>query len=287
MDEILDPMHFPAMETPEVPHGIVSRSGPSSPIGTLRFGGRLHRTGGTGFAKFRVYGMYALVLVTGEGAGRYRDDRGNDRRVTAGDLIIVFPDVPHQYGPESGDVWEEVHVTFDGAAFEGWRAHGLDPAHPVWSLPSHEDWAARISELWQMPVATRSESCAAASAIHLLIADALAVRPDDANDTPWLEAACQALGDGMGAPSMVEIAKQAGLGYETFRKTFKSVTGESPARYRMRMRLAQAQLMLQRPDLSLEMIANALDFCDAFHLSKAFKSHYGISPSQERRRSTK
>ncbi|MES2569418.1 MAG: AraC family transcriptional regulator, partial [Verrucomicrobiota bacterium] len=208
----------------------------------------------------------------------------NDRRVSAGDLIVVFPDRGHQYGPEPGDIWDEVFLSFDGAAFEGWRALGLDPAHPVWRLEGGEDWSKRFFHILKMPVTSRPEACAAANAIHLLIADALAARPSASSSLDWLESTCQALSGGMGAPSLQEIARNAGLGYETFRKTFRMATGESPARYRRHMRLAQAALMMQRADLSLEMIATALDFCDAFHLSKAFKLQYGISPAEHRRK---
>ncbi|MDB6079583.1 MAG: hypothetical protein JWO82_3330 [Akkermansiaceae bacterium] len=275
-------MYFLAMISHEELAGIVSFSGPSTPIGRVRFGGHLQGVGGTGFSHFRTYGMYALVLLAGRGAGRFRDQRGNDRRVGAGDLIVVFPDVPHQYGPEAGDVWEEIFIAFDGAAFEGWRAHGLDPALPVWPVEPLEGWARRFSAILTQPVTTRPEACAAAGAVHLLIAEALAARPPDTSTHDWLDAARQALSRGAGAPTLPEIATRAGLGYETFRKTFKAATGESPARYRRRMRLAQAMLMLQRADLSLEMIARALDFCDAFHLSKAFKAQYGHSPAAAR-----
>jgi AraC-like DNA-binding protein len=283
MDALAFRMYFLAMSSDEELAGIVSFSSPSTPIGRVRFGGHLQGVGGTGFSHFRTYGMYALVLLTGNGAGRFRDQRGNNRRVRAGDLIVVFPDVPHQYGPEGGDVWEEIFIAFDGAAFEGWRSRGLDPALPVWPVDPVDDWARRFSGILTLPVATRPEACAAASAVHLLIADALAVRPPDTASRDWLEPAKQALGRGAGAPTLPEIATQAGLGYETFRKSFKTITGESPARYRRRMRLAQAELMLHRADLSLEMIARALDFCDAFHLSKAFKAQYGHSPAALRR----
>jgi len=264
--------------------GIVCFPGFSTPIGTVRFGGQLHGTLGTGFTHYRVHGMFALVLLLGEGAGRYRDKLGSDRRVGAGDLIVVFPEVPHQYGPEAGDVWHEVFLSFDGAAFEGWRAQGLDPAHPVWSLPEPEEWEERFFEILQMPKTSIPETCAAASAIHRLLADSLTAKPPSASRLDWIEPACHALSAGAGAPGLPEIARKVGLGYETFRKTFKTATGESPARYRRRMRLAQAELMLQRADLSLEMIAGALDFCDAFHLSKAFKQQYGVSPAETRRR---
>lgn len=268
------------MRQPSILPGIVSLAGPSLPIGSLQFGGRLRGTSGTGFSQFRVYGMYALVLLL-DGGGRYRDRRGVDRRLNAGDLVVVFPELPHQYGPESGDSWDEVFIAFNGAAFEGWRAHGMDPAHPVWSLPDADYWALRFYEILQLPVlSSLSKSCAATAALHALIADTLAARP--AGEEDWLESARQVLGGGAGAPDIHQTAAGAGMGYETFRKAFKAATGEPPALFRRRQRLAQAALMLQRADLSLEMIAASLGFCDAFHLSKAFKQEHGRSPAAYR-----
>lgn len=279
MDGLVFAMQDLGVDAQQEVSGIVSLGGPSTPLGSVKFGGSLSGSSGTGFTRYRVYGMYALVLLR-QGGGRYRDRRGADRRLKAGDLIVVFPELPHQYGPEAGDVWDEVFLSFEGAAFEGWRAHGLDPAHPVWSLHPQETWARRFSEVLELPVATLPESCTAASAVHRLIADALASRPAAAED--WLEPARQALSGGAGAPSLQDIAANAGLGYETFRKAFKAATGEAPARYRRRQRLAQASLMMQRADLSLEMIAGALGFCDAFHLSKVFKQEHGVSPAAHR-----
>lgn len=272
------------MERAEKRERIVSIAELPTPIGMMRYGGRLQGTRGTGFSSYRTYGLFALVLILEGGSGRYRDALGHDRRLSAGDVIVVFPDLPHQYGPEGDDVWDEVHISFEGAAFEGWRAHGLDPASPVWPLADTEDWPERFYDILRMPITNRPEASAAAGAIHLLIADLLAAKCAASSPHDWLENACQALSGGMGAPSVQEIAQNARLGYETFRKTFKAATGESPARYRRRMRLAQAALMLRRSDLSLDMIAGALDFCDAFHLSKAFKLHYGISPAEQRKK---
>ena len=74
------------------------------------------------------------------------------------------------------------------------------------------------------------------------------------------------------------------MSLERFRKAFKTATGESPAVFRRRRRLEQAALMLQRPDLKLDLIARSLGFYDAFHLSKAFKAETGDSPEAFRRR---
>lgn len=257
--------------------GILSFCDANSPIGSRIYGGHLRDIGGTGFSRFRIYGMYALILLLGSSRGRFKDKLGTNRRIEAGDLIVVFPDMPHQYGPEPGDSWEEVFIAFEGAAFEGWTAHGLDPAHPVWKLDPLSEWSHRFFELLT-PAASGTDSCRIAAAIHCLIADAIAAKSTTASGPPWLETVCQALAAGAAAPSLVETARMSGLGYESFRKAFKSATGESPVRFRSRMRISQAKMLLQRTDLSLEAIAHSLGYCDAFHLSKAFKKETGSSP---------
>lgn len=276
MDAADNRMYFLVMRDHPFPAAIIPLAGPQTPVGNAQFGGRLKGTQGTGFAQYRVYGMYALVFLL-NGGGRYRDRRGVDRRLSAGDLLVVFPEHPHQYGPEAGDDWDEVFIAFKGAAFEGWRAHGLDPVNPVWSLSGPDVWTRRFFDILRMPHASRTESTAVAAAIHQLIADALARRPVTRED--WLENACQLLSGGADAPDIPAIAAAVGMSHERFRKVFKSAAGESPSTYRRRRRLAQASLMLHRSDLKLDMIAESLGFCDGFHLSKAFKAEYGHSPS--------
>jgi AraC-like DNA-binding protein len=280
MDALESRMYFPVMRQQAPPSGIVPLSGPHNPIGNAEFGGRLRGTAGTGFSQFRVYGMYALVLLL-EGGGRYRDRRGMDRRLSPGDLVVVFPEHPHQYGPEAGDDWDEVFIAFKGPAFEGWRTHGLDPSQPVWKLEAPRESARRFFEILRMPTASLAQSTAIATAIHRLLADLLAQRPVARED--WLEKARQLLAGGNDSPTPQEIARTFGMSHDHFRKTFKASTGESPSSFRRRRRLAQAALMLQRSDLKLEMIADSLGFCDGFHLSKAFKSEYGQSPAEFRR----
>jgi|LakMenE18May11ns_1017448.scaffolds.fasta_scaffold9788278_2 AraC-like DNA-binding protein len=280
MDVLGFGMYFPVMAKDDLPSGIIPLAGPPNPIGNAEFGGHLRGTTGTGFSQFRVYGMYALVLLLG-GGGRYRDRRGTDRRLAPGDLVVVFPEYPHQYGPESGDDWDEVFIAFKGAAFEGWRSHGLDPSHPVWRVDSLPTMTWRFFEILRMPTSSLEDSTAVATAIHCLIANLLAQRPLARED--WLEKSKQLLGGGNDTPTPQEIAGTLGMSHDHFRKTFKAATGESPSSFRRRRRLAQAALMLQRSDLKLDMIAESLGFCDGFHLSKAFKSEYGQSPAMFRR----
>lgn len=280
MDALDIGMYFPVMRLPTFPSGIIPLAGPAGPMGRVEFGGRLCGTTGTGFNQFRVYGMYALVLLL-DGGGRYRDRFGVDRRLSPGDLFVVFPDHAHQYGPEAGEHWDEVFIAFKGAAFEAWRSHGLSPSHPIWRTDPPQTTARRMFEILRMPSATLTESTAMAAAIHQLIADLVERRPNGREE--WLEKAGHLLNGGSTSPTPPEIARMLGMSHDHFRKVFKKATGESPAAFRRRGRLAQAALMLQRTDLTLDMIAGCLGFCDGFHLSKAFKSEYGQSPADYRK----
>lgn len=279
MDALDISMYFPGMRMPAIEPGIIPLSGPPSPIGKAEFGGRLCGTTGTGFSQFRVYGMYALVLLL-DGGGRYRDRRGLDLRLSPGDLLIVFPEHAHQYGPEAGEHWDEMFIAFKGAAFEGWRSHGLDPSHPVRKIDSPQIIARRMSGVLKMPSTTLEESTAIAAAIHQLIADVLARHAPGREDR--MEKARQLLGGGSESPTPLEVAGMLGMSHDYFRKTFREATGESPSSFRRKRRLAQAALMLQRSDLKLDMIAESLGFCDGFHLSKAFKKEFGKSPADFR-----
>jgi hypothetical protein len=72
------------------------------------------------------------------GSGNYRDARGIDVPLRAGDVILVFPEVAHSYGPEPGGIWNELYVCFRGPVFESWRVAELfDVRNPVfhWKAP--------------------------------------------------------------------------------------------------------------------------------------------------------
>ncbi|MHC4872238.1 MAG: helix-turn-helix domain-containing protein [Planctomycetota bacterium] len=83
--------------------------------------------------------------------------------------------------------------------------------------------------------------------------------------------------------SVVEIAKQVNLERSYFSRYFKKVLKEPPLKYLNRRRIELSLGMLRNEDLTLDTIAWNLGFCDAFHFSRAFKAHAGISPSQYRK----
>ena len=62
-------------------------------------------------------------------------------------------------------------------------------------------------------------------------------------------------------------------------KVFKDSTGASPINYLIQIRLKKAHQILTTQELTVKEVAKAVGYEDAYHFSKSFKKHFGISPS--------
>ena len=81
-----------------------------------------------------------------------------------------------------------------------------------------------------------------------------------------------------------EAAAANYVSVKTLRSAFVRRFGKTFCQYQMDGKLSRVCTLLRdRPDIKLGAIASELGFCDEFHLSKAFKRVYGISPSEYRR----
>lgn len=83
--------------------------------------------------------------------------------------------------------------------------------------------------------------------------------------------------------SVERLAAKVDLSTRQLERLFKSLTGQSPHEAYLNLRLKHARWMLKTGQ-SLAAIAAETGFADASHLSKAFKTAFGLNPSDERRR---
>src|SRR5687767_173496 len=87
------------------------------PLGRLTMAGTINKSRGTGAPRMRVFGQYAVVLLL-DGGGVFRDSLGFRVQVQQGDLICIFPEIAHRYGPPRGGDWDELYACFDGPVFD-------------------------------------------------------------------------------------------------------------------------------------------------------------------------
>lgn len=83
--------------------------------------------------------------------------------------------------------------------------------------------------------------------------------------------------------SIDEVAKSAAMSRFHFVRQFKAVFGETPVRFRTRMRLDQAKYLLIESDDSITDICMAVGFSSLGSFSVLFSRRFGRSPSRFRR----
>ncbi|HEY3331748.1 MAG TPA: AraC family transcriptional regulator [Capsulimonadaceae bacterium] len=244
---------------------------------------------GIGLSSMRVLGGYGIVYIV-DGAGSFRDGAGTSKLVTAGDCLVLFPDVPHAYGPTRGARWSELYVTFDGPVFDLWREMGvLDETRPIRRLAPVTIWQRRIETL--LTVNDRLQPIPASVTVARFLAlltemlAAGATEQADNLENRWHSRALHKLGSELGSDlSIQDVAADVGMSYELFRKKFVAETGISPARYRTKKRVVAAAEILYRTNMPLKQIAEHLGFSNEFNLSRCFKQLTGYSPREYRQR---
>ena len=247
------------------------------------FGQGVNATG-----KLRVFDGAGLVLFT-RGEGIYKDSKGKKTLLQRGDAILVFPGVPHWYGPKKGQVWDEIYVAFDGPMFTPWFTSGLlDPENPIRSLGAQINDRGSWLMLWIEHFATLKSKVKQIQAMTSLVQFLSEIvlgdghHPNSGDD--WLSRAQGLLShDLKGDIDLKRVAQDLGSSYEAFRKRFQAHAGMAPMRYRNGRKIESAKQMIRySPQISNREIAEALGFSDEFHFSKRFRQIAGVTPNSFR-----
>lgn len=263
----------------------------TSDIGSISLAGYLPDSRGTGQPKMRVLGEYAVVYLLA-GQGRYADANGVDIAIRPGDLILIFPDLLHHYGPGPNERWTEMYLVFNGPVFALWDQQKLlDRTRPVLHLEPLDYWAKRFESILGAPhQAGHAPPLLEVCRLQEVLAEIFTGSPDgsttlDAQDNQWLSHACVLLETDLANKRHPwQVAKQLGLNYELFRKRFTRLMGVPPGKFRNDRIIDRACEMMQRSPLSDKQIALNLGFCDEFYFSKRFKQVVGCTPSVFRQR---
>lgn len=83
--------------------------------------------------------------------------------------------------------------------------------------------------------------------------------------------------------TVASLAKHLCIHQRTLQTSFLRCTGQSPSRYIQQIRLEYAAYYLQNTTKTIGELSLDLGYSSPFHLSKAFKQHYGASPSEYRK----
>lgn len=261
---------------------VLSRHVAQSPLGRITLAGFVRNGRGVPTHPLRVLGSYAVVYLV-DGGGRFRDASGLSLAVAPGDLLLIFPELGHSYGPVGRSRWSELFLVFDGPVFDLWRAGGLlDPARPVHHLEPIEHWAHRFESVLGAPHRPGAgpplvEVCR----LQTVLCEALLASGARGGDeeAAWVERACALLEADLSQNlDLGDLAHDLGMSYDGFRKRFTRAMGVPPARYRGTRLIDRACELMQQGILTDRQIAESLGYCDEFYFSRRFKQVTGRSP---------
>jgi AraC-like DNA-binding protein len=262
---------------------LLLHSNVSSSLGNVSLSGYGRNNRGVSLVNRRIFGQYALVYLI-DGHGRMQAGNLPMVKCRAGDLIFLYPEIPHGYGPGPGESWNEFYVCFDGPAFDLWRQKGLlNPDRPVQHLPRIRHWLEQLEAVVDRRIADTPEGMLQrVCRLQQFLCDIAEEQPVAQQRLPWLEEAKRLLMESP-EPNLPAIARALGLSTETFRKNFARETGHPPARYRAIRLINQARVLITGRGLRNKEIAETLGFYDEFHFSRRFQSITGFSTREFRR----
>lgn len=242
------------------------------------------------WAQGRVLGALQIVWIA-EGAGEFESRETGRVDLVAGMGLRLLPGVWHRYRPRPETGWTEKWIEMVGVVPDALRQAGVWGSGCAVVRPARpETCAVEIDAMHEliMNAVDGQEGQLAARALSLLAAlqrspaDHPRVGPkpvelavDQARR--WME------DDPVAVGPMPEVARRLGVGYTHFRREFRRRTGVSPQQYQLRLRMQRAQRLLGSTGQSIKQIADRLEFSSPYHLSAAFKAHFGVSPREWRR----
>jgi len=238
--------------------------------------------------KGRTLDALQIVLIT-QGKGWLETRASGKKTIEAGMAFLLLPGVWHRYRPDPSTGWSESWIEIRGTVLEGLISKESFLTEKVvrtpTEIPGLEEVLRRIHSMADDSASTRPELAAEALRCLAILAKGSRESTDqDSHRRITLRAERYLAEHHAEALDMRDVARQLGVSYSSFRRSFTKQTGLSPWQYVLRLRLERARRLLQTTDVTLDDIASRLGFSSAFHLSSAFKKAYGESPSLWKRK---
>lgn len=225
---------------------------------------------------------YSAVLVL-RGAGWYADATGRRWPLAPGTLFQRFSGVKHSLWLERDPAWAECWIHLDAAAEAMLvEMRVIDRARPV--LQPGIDLPL-VRELWRAVDALEAAPDRDLPRQQVRLLGMLLGLLGNA-ETPAggfdADRACRLLADDPRLDLRL-AARELGLPYGRFRKTFRAAVGIGPGEYRLRRRLDRARAALLEGSRPIAAIAAELGYANPFTFTTLFRKHVGVSPSAWRR----
>ena len=235
--------------------------------------------------KGRVLPNYCFLYVT-RGGGVMESTSGGCKSVSAGDLIVLHPNVWHRYRPLPETGWDEYWLEFAGDhASRVMKSARFKPEAPVLRIGYQEPILALFLEALEL---LRTEPPAYQLLLSALPAQVIAkilsaMKSDHHQGRPVnrvIREAKQLLASHPAQYKRLDqFAVKLNMSYSSFRRLFKAETGFSPRQFVLEVQLRRAADLLLHTDTTVSQVAEECGFESVFYFSRLFKKKMGHAPT--------
>jgi AraC-like DNA-binding protein len=223
-------------------------------------------------------GIVAARTISGEG---WVETTAGERLTLRPDTVLIRPWLSLAKWGTAKDRWRFYWFEFFADDLEHFA---ID--QPVVSVVETADLAAIAdikSRLRSPHPATRRCASAGFSAMLYRWLEAASNREAAHRGRPAVQRAIDLMHEQLDRSLPVpEMAKHAGLSTRAFATTFEQITGQTPKRYHLNLRLDAARALLLTGRANVKEAAAQLGFSSPFYLSKLYRKRFGHPPSQTR-----
>jgi AraC-like DNA-binding protein len=279
---------FPGQRMRVVPRPVVAQAMTKPPLSELLVTDCGYFPHAARHRKKRRHGLSVLVLIACVSGSGTAELDGVKHTIHAGEVMLIHPGVAHLYQADEDNPWTIWWLHVAGSALEPLlREARLDKAHPIIAVSDVHRIASLIEEV--ISRIERDETAttlltASGAAWHLLSLLASDRVPLGSREDPVLRAQ-NYLRSRIGyRTSVPELASFVGLSPSHFSAVFRAKTGTGVIEYQTRLRMGVARELLDMTDQTIEQIARAVGYPDAFYFSRQFRQIHDVSPRGYRSR---
>ncbi|MEI7881157.1 MAG: AraC family transcriptional regulator [bacterium] len=236
----------------------------------------------------RVLRDYSLVYIT-QGAGVFRVRGARPLQVSAGDVLLIRPEVWHDYAPTPETGWKEYWMMFNGRQAEKLISQVELPLRaPLLHFGVDESLHHLFTQMLEVAEAMPPFAGVIHTGLVLQMAALIQSRfqlqkEQGGREESFVRQAKQQLAGALEQPvDMQTLAHSLGVSYPHFRRVFKTSTGLPPQQYLLNLRINRAKQLMEEPGVKLSEVARRAGFDDSYYFSRVFKQKTGIPPSQWR-----
>jgi len=226
--------------------------------------------------KMRILGLYAVVYIV-RGEGYYISGTSDPMAVKAGDVMLVYPDIPTVYYPRGE--WSTIWIVWGGP-----EAQQLEKTGYLKEYIFHdkdESVGKAYMSLMKLRISEDIESILERKKILIqMILDLYRCSKAEAT-IPRNMALMNTLIDRISENpteeySIESMASECNVSPTHFRRLFQTYAGSSPKEFIISMRISLAKRLLSEGK-SIKEVAELSGFNDMFYFMRAFKKMTGIT----------